>query len=185
MPRHAFVPAPLLDYAYGDSPLPLGYGQNISQPFIVALMTQLLGVEEGDVVFETGTGAGYHAALLAELGARVYSVEVVEPLARQAIDNLRSTGRTEIRVKPGDWYYGWREHGPYDAILIKEAIDHVPPPLLSQLKIGGRIVMPLGPKQGPQYLSVIEKLADGTVEDQRILSYARKLVTVISGGVFG
>ncbi len=170
VPRHEFLPPVLADYAYGDNPLPLGYGQNISQPFIIALMTELLDIEAGDRVFETGTGAGYQAALMAELGAEVYSVEVVEPLARLAADKMRATGQDSVHVKADDGYYGWAENGPYDAILIKEALDHVPPPLMKQLKVGGRIVMPLGPDRGPQHLSVIDKHADGAMDGQRILT---------------
>jgi protein-L-isoaspartate(D-aspartate) O-methyltransferase len=121
------------------------------------------------VVYETGTGAGYHAAVLAQLVARVYSVEVVEPLAEHAAELLKELHYDNVYAKAGDGYYGWPEHGPYDAIIVKEAIDHVPPPLLSQLKRGGRLVMPLGPAHGPQNLTVITKGQNGGVEERRIM----------------
>ncbi|MEE8275664.1 MAG: protein-L-isoaspartate(D-aspartate) O-methyltransferase [Alphaproteobacteria bacterium] len=169
VPRHAFVPPPLAPYAYLDRPLPLGMGQNISQPFIIALMTHLLNIEPGQVVLETGTGAGYHAAILAELGAKVFSVEVIEPLAAYAAERLAELGYDAVMTKPGDGYYGWREHGPYDAILLKEAVDHIPPPLLAQLKPGGRLVLPLGPLNGQQQLTVVDKGKNGTLRQSSIM----------------
>ena len=169
VPRHAFVPEPLVALAYIDRPLPLGYGQNISQPFIVALMTQLLALEPTDVVLETGTGAGYQAAVLAELVAEVYSVVVVGPLALEASARLRALDYDNVHTLTDDGYYGWRRKGPYDAILLKEAVDHVPPPLLAQLKPGGRIVLPLGPLNGPQVLTIVEKGDNGTLREARVL----------------
>jgi protein-L-isoaspartate(D-aspartate) O-methyltransferase len=169
VPRHAFVPEPLRAYAYGDHPLPVSPEQNIAAPLLVALMTHLAAVKSGDVVFETGTDVGYQAALLADLGAEVYSVEVVESLAGQAAQLLKDLHYDSVHVQAGDGYYGWAAHAPYDAMIIKEAIDHVPPPLLGQLKRGGRLVIPLGPVAGPQYLTVILKGADGKVSEQRIM----------------
>ncbi len=169
VPRHAFVPEPLRAYAYGDHPLPVSPEQNIAAPLLVALMTHLAAVKAGDVVFETGTDVGYQAALLSDLGAEVYSVEVVETLADQAARLLKDLDYNNVHVQEGDGYFGWAAHAPYDAMIIKEAIDHVPPPLLGQLKRGGRMVMPLGPERGPQYLTVITKDADGKVSEQRIM----------------
>jgi protein-L-isoaspartate(D-aspartate) O-methyltransferase len=169
VPRHIFVLPPLAAYAYEDMPLPAGYDQNITQPFLAALMTQLLQIERDDVVFETGTDSGYQAAVLAELGVHVYSMEVIEPLAREASERLHKLGYGNIAVRAGDGYYGWSEHGPYDAILIKEAINHVPPPLLGQLKPGGRMVLPLGPGDGMQMLTVIDKAADGSLHQKSVL----------------
>jgi protein-L-isoaspartate(D-aspartate) O-methyltransferase len=169
VPRHAFVPEPLRAYAYGDHPLPVSPEQNIAAPLLVALMTHLAAVKSGDVVFETGTDVGYQAALLADLGAEVYSVEVVETLADQAGRLLKDLRYDHVHVQASDGYYGWAAHAPYDAMIIKEAIDHVPPPLLGQLKRGGRLVMPLGPEAGPQYLTLIVKGADGKVSEQRIM----------------
>jgi protein-L-isoaspartate(D-aspartate) O-methyltransferase len=169
VPRHAFVPEALRPYAYGDHPLPVGHDQNIAAPVLAALMTHLAAVKAGDVVFETGTDVGYQAALLSILGADVYSVDVVEPFADQAARLLKELGYDKVYVQESDGYYGWSAHAPYDAIIVKEAIDHVPPPLLSQLKRGGRLVMPLGPGGGPQYLTLITKSADGTVSEHRIM----------------
>jgi protein-L-isoaspartate(D-aspartate) O-methyltransferase len=169
VPRHIFVLPPLAAYAYEDMPLPAGYDQNITQPFLAALMTQLLQIERDDVVFETGTDSGYQAAVLAELGVRVYSMEVIEPLAQEADERLHKLGYDNIAVRAGDGYYGWSEHGPYDAILIKEAVNHVPPPLLGQLKPGGRMVLPLGPGDSMQMLTVIDKGTDGSVRQKSVL----------------
>jgi protein-L-isoaspartate(D-aspartate) O-methyltransferase len=169
VPRHAFVPEPLRAYAYGDYPLPVSPDQNIAAPLLAALMIHFAEVKAGDVVFETGTDVGYQAALLSRLGAEVYSVELEEPLADQAARLLKELHYDSVHVQASDGYYGWGAHAPYDAMIIKEAIDHVPPPLLSQLKRGGRMVMPLGPASGPQYLTLIVKGADGRVREQRIM----------------
>ena len=169
IPRHAFVPPPLQPFAYRHHALPVGHDQNIAAPFLVALMTHLIEPEADDVVFETGTGAGYHAAVLSRLVGQVRSVEVVEPLARRAADLLATLGYDNVQVRVGDGYDGWAEAGPYDAIIVKEAIDHVPPPLLAQLKPGGRMVIPLGPGRGPQYLTVVTKDAAGGATEQRIM----------------
>ncbi len=169
VPRHAFVPEELQDFAYRNHPLPIGHDQNIAAPLLVALMTHLVEPGPDDVVYETGTGAGYHAAVLSELVSEVYSVEVIEPLAERAERLLEELGYENVQVRAGDGYYGWPEMGPYDAMVIKEAIDHVPTPLLNQLKRGGRMVMPLGPDRGPQYLTLITKDENGAVEERRVL----------------
>lgn len=169
VPRHEFVPDEFRDLAYMDTPLPLGQGQHIAQPFLVALMTHLAAIETGDAVFETGTGAGYHAAVLSLLASRVVSVEVVSPLALRASATLKALNYDNVEVVASDGYYGAPGKGPFDAMIVKEAVDHVPPPLLAQLKPGGRLILPLGPLEGPQILTVIEKLPDGRTRRTRIL----------------
>jgi len=169
VPRHEFVPARFRPHAYRDTPLPLGHGQSLSQPFIIALMTDLGRVRRTDVVFETGTGAGYHTAILALLARRVVSVEVIAPLALKASAALRRLGYANAAVHLGDGYYGWKAGGPYDVMIIKEAVDDIPPPLLAQLKPGGRMVVPIGPRDGTQILTLVEKGADGRLRHTRIL----------------
>ena len=146
VPRHEFVPAEYLDQAYENHPLPIGYGQTISQPYIVAWMTELLELQPGEKVLEIGTGSGYQAAILAELGyVDVYSIEIVPELAELATKRLEDMGYTNVRVKQGDGYYGWPEYAPFDAIIVTAAPDHLPAPLADQLAEGGRIVIPIGP----------------------------------------
>jgi protein-L-isoaspartate(D-aspartate) O-methyltransferase len=169
VPRHEFLPEKLRPYAYLDTPLPLGHGQSISQPFLVALMTDLGRIKPSDVVFETGTGAGYHAAVLAELARRVVSVEVIAPLALKASATLKRLGYANVRVHTGDGYYGWKAGGPYDVMMVKEAVGHIPPPLLRQLKRGGRLVIPLGPRDATQQLTLVERSRDGTLHEEAIL----------------
>jgi protein-L-isoaspartate(D-aspartate) O-methyltransferase len=169
VPREAFVPEPLRPYAYEPHPLPIGHEQNLAAPLLAALMTHLAAPEPGDVVFETGTDLGYQAAVLSLLAAKVYSVEVVEPLADQAARILKEQGYDNVSVQSADGYYGWPEKAPFDAMVIKEAIDHVPPPLLQQLRRGGRMVIPLGPAQGVQYLTLLTKDDAGKVHEQRIM----------------
>jgi protein-L-isoaspartate(D-aspartate) O-methyltransferase len=152
VPRHEFVPADLHAQAYADHPLPIGYGQTISQPYIVAWMTELLDLEPGDVVLEIGTGSGYQAAVLAELGyVQVYSIEIISELAERAAQDLVRLGY-DVQVKQGDGYYGWPEFAPFDAIIVTAAPDHLPAPLVEQLAEGGRIVIPIGPRGGFQSL---------------------------------
>lgn len=158
VPRHAFVPDEYLDQAYENHPLPIGFGQTISQPFIVGLMTQELGIDAGDRVLEIGTGSGYQAAVLAEVGAQVYSMEIIGPLAESASARLGEVGYGEVQVRHADGYFGWEEHAPFDAIIVTAAPDHVPQPLLGQLKEGGVLVIPVGPVGGYQELWRIARL---------------------------
>ncbi|NNE08000.1 MAG: protein-L-isoaspartate(D-aspartate) O-methyltransferase [Gemmatimonadetes bacterium] len=147
VPRHAFVPETYRSEAYDDHPLPIGEGQTISQPYIVALMTELLDPEPGDRVLEVGTGSGYQAAVLAELVSAVYSIEIVEPLARESAARLAALGYDNVTVKAGDGYRGWPEHAPFDAIIVTAAPGHVPKPLTEQLKDGGVLVIPVGDEE--------------------------------------
>ncbi|HSB89768.1 MAG TPA: protein-L-isoaspartate(D-aspartate) O-methyltransferase [Anaerolineales bacterium] len=160
VPRHRFVPAEYLDQAYEDHPLPIGFGQTISQPFIVALMTQELELERGDRVLEIGTGSGYQAAILAELDVDVYTVEVIRELGDAAADRLADLGYADVQVRVADGYNGWPEHAPYDAIIVTAAPDHVPQPLLSQLSDGAVIVIPVGPAGGYQELWKIRRVGE-------------------------
>jgi protein-L-isoaspartate(D-aspartate) O-methyltransferase len=151
--RHIFVPEEYVHQAYEDHPLPIGYGQTISQPYIVAWMTELLELKPGEKVLEIGTGSGYQAAVLAAFGEiDVYSVEIVPELAQIAADRLAKLGYTQVKVKQGDGYYGWEENAPFDAIIVTAAPDHIPAPLVRQLREGGRIVIPIGPPGGRQDL---------------------------------
>lgn len=153
VPRHLFVPEDLIEYAYADHPLPIGYGQTISQPYVVAWMTDLLELEPGDKVLEIGTGSGYQAAVLAELGyVEVYSIEIIPELVELATHNLEAAGYTNVNIKQGDGYFGWEEHAPFDAIIVTAAPDHLPQPLVDQINDTGRIVIPIGPPGGYQSL---------------------------------
>ncbi len=160
VPRHEFVLPEYLDEAYGNYPLPIGYGQTISQPYIVALMTQALDVEPGDRVLEIGTGSGYQAAVLAELGMEVYTIEIIGELAEAARARLARLGYEEIQVQHADGYFGWEETAPFDGIIVTAAPDHVPQPLLGQLKVGGRMVVPVGPVGGVQTLWQITRAGE-------------------------
>ena len=152
VPRHEFVPEQYQNQAYADHPLPIGYGQTISQPYIVALMTELLKLKTTDRVLEIGTGSGYQAAILAEIVAEVYTVEIVEPLAAEARERLERLGYANVHTLHADGYFGWEEHAPYDAIIVTAAPDHIPQPLVQQLKDGAQLVIPVGPPGGYQTL---------------------------------
>lgn len=160
VPRHKFVPEDQVRNAYSDHPLPIGFAQTISQPYVVALMTEKLGIEPGDKVLEIGTGSGYQAAVLAEITDKVYSVEIIPQLAERAAETLKETGYTEVETLNADGYYGWEEHAPYDAIIVTAAPDHVPRPLIQQLKDGGRLVIPVGPLGSYQTLWQMTKRGD-------------------------
>lgn len=161
--RHRLVPADQRRFAYENRPLPIGHGQTISQPYIVALMTQLVQPDTSDVVLEVGTGSGYQAAILAELVGHVYSIEIIEALATRARRDLDALGYENITTRLGDGYYGWEEHGPFDAIVVTAAASHVPPPLIKQLKPGGRMVIPVGSHFMTQDLLLLEKTPDGGI----------------------
>ena len=169
VPRHEFVPEHLRGMAYLNRPLPIGHGQTISQPYIVALMTRLLRMTPGAKVLEIGTGSGYQAAVLGELAARVFTIEIIEPLGRLARKRLSRLGYGNVEVRIGDGYYGWEEHAPFDAIIITAAASHVPPPLVRQLKPGGRMVIPVGQHFLVQFLTVVDKHPDGSVIMREIL----------------
>ena len=163
VPRHRMVPTREVPFAYENRPLPIGHGQTISQPYIVALMTELVRPDAGDVVLEVGTGSGYQAAVLAGLVRHVYSIEIIEPLAEQARDRLAALGYENVTVRLGDGYFGWQEHAPFDAIVVTAAASHVPPPLIEQLKPGGYMIIPVGGRWMVQQLLLIEKTADGEI----------------------
>jgi protein-L-isoaspartate(D-aspartate) O-methyltransferase len=168
VPRHLFVPAGQQSSAYDNRPLPIGYEQTISQPYIVALMTHLLRPKKTDVVLEVGTGSGYQAAVLSNLVGRVYTIEIVTPLAKEAAERLRLLGYRNVSVRHGDGYAGWPEHAPFDGILVTAGARTVPGPLLDQLKPGGRMVLPVGSRLTGQKLLLIEKKANGQIETRNM-----------------
>src|ERR1700746_2765848 len=167
VPRHEFVPIELQPYAYDNVPLPIGFAKTISQPFIVALMTDLLDVKANDSVLEIGTGLGYQAAILAQLARRVYSVEIIEELGQAAKQRLRGCSNVELKIANG--YHGWSQHAPFDKVIVTAAPDLIPPPLIHQLKAGGKMVIPAG-LPNAQQLIVAEKLANGRMTMKEILS---------------
>jgi protein-L-isoaspartate(D-aspartate) O-methyltransferase len=158
VPRHAFVPSEFLDQAYADHPLPIGYGQTISQPYIVALMTEALHLESGQRVLEIGTGSGYQAAVLAEMDVEVYTIEIIPELVEQARQRLDELGYTKVETLNADGYFGWEENAPFDAIIVTAAPDHLPQPLANQLAEGGRLIIPIGPVGLVQTLWLFEKI---------------------------
>lgn len=157
VPRHEFVPEKYRPFAYEDSPLPIGEGQTISQPYIVALMTESLNLEGDEKVLEVGTGSGYQAAVLSELSKEVYTIEILEPLAERAEELLQRLGYRNVKVKYGDGYLGWEEYAPFDGIIVTCAPDHIPQPLIDQLAEGGRMVIPVGEVHFIQVLKIVEK----------------------------
>jgi protein-L-isoaspartate(D-aspartate) O-methyltransferase len=166
VPRHLFVPPAVVHQAYDDHPLPIGHGQTISQPYIVAFMTEALGLRGGETVLEVGTGSGYQAAVLAEIAARVYTIEIVEPLAAEARERLRRLGHANVEVRAGDGYLGWPEAAPFDAIMVTAAAPRIPEPLKAQLRDGGRLVLPVGEEW--QELALVTRHAD-RFDEKRIL----------------
>ncbi|WP_405232019.1 protein-L-isoaspartate(D-aspartate) O-methyltransferase [Lentisalinibacter salinarum] len=169
VPRHEFVPPAYREYAYEDRPLPIGEGQTISQPYIVALMTDLASVGPASTVLEVGTGSGYQAAVLAGIAEHVYTIEIVAPLGERAAETLERLGYDNVSVRIGDGYRGWPEAAPFDAIVVTAAPETVPPPLIEQLKVGGRLVIPVGPEGGAQFLEVFEKRPDGSITSRHVL----------------
>jgi protein-L-isoaspartate(D-aspartate) O-methyltransferase len=167
-PRHLFVPAAERDRAYADSPVPIGEGQTISQPYIVALMTELVRPQPDDIALEVGTGSGYQAAVLSQLVAHVYTIELEETLGRRASAALREQKYDNVTVRIGDGYAGWPEHAPFDVIMVTAAPEQVPQPLIDQLKPGGRLIVPVGPRFSVQQLQLIEKDASGEVRTRTV-----------------
>jgi len=170
VPRHVFVPQGTRRQAYRDSPLPIGHGQTISQPYIVAMMTELLEIDENTRVLEIGTGSGYQAAVLAQLTPHVYTVEILDPLAERARRTLTAQGYLSVRTRHADGYLGWPRHGPFDVIIVTCAAGHLPPPLWEQLAPGGRIVIPIGGPYEVQRLIVVTKQADGTRRSRTVMN---------------
>jgi protein-L-isoaspartate(D-aspartate) O-methyltransferase len=170
VPRHEFVPAEQRPAAYNDRPLPIGHGQTISQPYIVAYMTELLQIDAEHKVLEIGTGSGYQAAVLGELAREVYSIEIVRPLAARAEKTLAELDYDNVQVRAGDGYLGWPEHAPFDRIIVTAAPDHVPQPLIDQLRPGGRMVLPVGEVWRVQELTLVIKREDGKVEQSEVMA---------------
>jgi protein-L-isoaspartate(D-aspartate) O-methyltransferase len=181
--REAFVPPGMADAAYVNRPLPIGHGQTISQPYIVALMTELLDLQPDDSVLEVGTGSGYQTAVLAELAGTVFSIEVIPELARRAAAALASEGFDNVTLRAGDGGPGWPEHAPFDAVIVTAAAPDIPPALIEQLGPGGRMVIPVGPRYGDQELMLLSKAADGAVASRRVLPVAFVPLTGGSAGV--
>lgn len=172
VPREHFVPDELWDYAFENGPLPIGHGQTISQPYIVALMTELLHIGPESTVLEVGTGSGYQTAVLAQIARKVYSIEIVEPLGREAAQRLQSLGYRNIETRIGDGYDGWIDHAPYDGIIVTAAAPTIPPPLIAQLKPTARLVIPVGEPYSGQSLIVVEKGDDGHFTHRHVLPVA-------------
>jgi protein-L-isoaspartate(D-aspartate) O-methyltransferase len=169
VPRHFFVPENFRHRAYENNPLPIGHGQTISQPFVVAFMTQMLNLEPDDKVLEIGTGSGYHSAVLSELTPHVFSIEIIRELGESASELYENLGYNTIRTKIGDGYFGWEEHAPFDAIIVTAAAGHIPSPLMEQLKPGGMMAIPIGDPYQAQVLMKVEKTKKGKIRTERIL----------------
>lgn len=168
VPRHEFVPAEYISQAYNDHPVPIGYGQTISQPYIVALMTELADIKPGMKVLEIGTGSGYQAAVLAEITDSVYTIEIIKELGLSAADKMKKMGYNKVHVKIADGYYGWKEFAPFDAIIVTAAAEHIPPPLIEQLKERGKMIIPVGHPFQVQNLMLVEK-KEGKIKTKNIL----------------
>jgi protein-L-isoaspartate(D-aspartate) O-methyltransferase len=169
VPRHAFVPENVQKQAYGDYPLPIGFDQTISQPYIVAFMTEAMGLEPNSKVLEIGTGSGYQAVVCAEIAAEVYTIEIVEGLAKRAEDKLKELGYPNVFVKAGDGYFGWPEKAPFDAVIGTAGAERIPPPLLEQLKPGGRMILPYETRKGFQYLVLVTKDEKGNISKKTVM----------------
>jgi protein-L-isoaspartate(D-aspartate) O-methyltransferase len=180
VPRHELVPKDVRNAAYENRPLPIGHGQTISQPYIVALMTSLAKPAKNHVVLEVGTGSGYQAAVLSRLVAQVYSIELVEPLTRHAAERLKALGYDNVTIRQGDGYQGWAEHAPFDAIVVTAAASHIPPALIEQLKPGGRMVIPVGDRFSIQNLMLVDKDPDGRAHTSRAVLPVR-FVPLVGG----
>lgn len=172
VPRERFVPPELRAHAYDNRPLPIGHHQTISQPYVVALMTDLLAPQPGQRILEVGTGCGYQTAVLAESGAEIYSIEIVEPLARDAAALIEALGYAQVHTRIGDGYFGWPEQAPFDGVMVTAAAPEVPQALIEQLKPGGRLVIPVGAQYASQELVTIDKDADGEIARQSVLPVA-------------
>ncbi len=170
VPRHRFVPKGLINKAYDDTPLPIGYGQTISQPYIVAYMTEIIKADRGDTVLEIGTGSGYQAAVLSAVAGKVYTIEIIPELAESASLRLKEMGYENVTARCADGYYGWREHAPFDAVIVTTAAGHIPPPLLKQLKPGGRMVIPVGGPFMVQSLILVEKDSAGRITTRSLMA---------------
>ncbi|MES9991479.1 MAG: protein-L-isoaspartate(D-aspartate) O-methyltransferase [Candidatus Thiodiazotropha sp.] len=169
VPRHEFVPRDIRDRAYENRPLPIGHGQTISQPYIVAIMTDLIAPEPGHRALEIGTGSGYQAAVLSRLVEKVYTMEIVEPLGKQASGRLKRLGYDNIEVTIADGYHGWKEHAPFDIIIVTAAASHIPPPLIEQLKPGGKMIIPVGSRFMTQQLLLVDKDVENEITVRQIL----------------
>jgi protein-L-isoaspartate(D-aspartate) O-methyltransferase len=169
VPRHQFIPHELHYCAYNNGPVPIGSGQTISQPYIVALMSDLLNTKPTDIILEIGTGSGYQTAILAELVKQVYSIEIIEVLADKACNRLNKLGYDNIELRTGDGYFGWPEHAPFDGIIVTAAAPYIPKPLLDQLRVNARLVIPVGVPYSYQELIIAEKKANGEIDTQMIL----------------
>jgi protein-L-isoaspartate(D-aspartate) O-methyltransferase len=179
VPRHEFVPERYRDQAYGDHPLPIGYGQTISQPYIVAYMTEIIQPRPGMKVLEVGTGSGYQAAILAEAGCEVYTIEIFRALATSAQERLARLGYRSVKVRHGDGHFGWPEEAPFDAIVVTAAAGYIPPDLIAQLKPGGRMVIPVGSVYGVQNLILVQKDQNGNTRTRNLLPV--RFVPLLSG----
>ena len=183
VPRHEFVPVEIQAYAYLNRPLPIGFGKTISQPLMVAVMTDLLELKPDDAVLEIGTGLGYQSAVLAELAGSVYTVEIIDELAQRAVQRLKREGYTNTEVRVGNGYFGWPEHAPFDKVIVTAAPDLIPPPLINQLKFGGRMVIPVGLPDAQQ-LVVVDKDVNGRIKTKEIMQVLFSLLEAPDEPIF-